>query len=32
MPTTFQVLTWFIGVAIGLTGLVYAIARITAAG
>jgi predicted nucleic acid-binding Zn-ribbon protein len=32
MPTTFQVLTWYVGVAIGLTGLVYAIARITAAG
>lgn len=32
MPTTFQVLTGFIGIAIGLTGLVYAIARITAAG
>lgn len=31
MPTTFQVLTWFVGVAIGLTGLVYAIARVTAA-
>lgn len=32
MPTTFQVLTWFIAVAIGPTGLVYATARLTAAG
>ena len=31
LPTTFQILTWFIGVAIGLTGLVFLIARITAA-
>lgn len=28
MPTTFQVLTWFIGVAIGLTALVFTIARV----
>lgn len=27
MPTTFQVLTWFVGVAIGLTALVFAISR-----
>lgn len=27
MPTTFQMLTWFIGIAIGLTGLVFTIAR-----
>jgi hypothetical protein len=34
MPTTFQVLTWFVGVsvglAIGLSGLVFTIARTTA--
>jgi hypothetical protein len=30
LPTTFQILTWFIGVAIGLSGLVFLIARITA--
>jgi len=28
MPTTFQMLTWFVGVAIGLVGLVFAIARL----
>ena len=28
IPTTFQVLTWFIGVAIGLTALVFTIARV----
>jgi len=28
MPTTFQVLTWFIGVTIGLTALVFTIARV----
>jgi archaellum component FlaC len=28
MPTTFQMASWFVGVAIGLTGLVFAIARI----
>ncbi|MEO5336404.1 MAG: hypothetical protein H7841_05875 [Magnetospirillum sp. WYHS-4] len=27
LPTTFQMLTWFVGVAMGLTGLVFAIAR-----
>ena len=27
MPTTFQMLTWYVGVALGLTGLVFAIAR-----
>jgi hypothetical protein len=27
MPTTFQMLTWYVGVAIGLTGLVFAVAR-----
>jgi hypothetical protein len=30
MPTTFQMLTWLVGVAIALTGLVYAVARTTA--
>lgn len=29
MPTTFQLLSWFIGVNIALTGLVFLIARIT---
>jgi hypothetical protein len=28
MPTTFQILTWFIGTALGLSGLVFAIARL----
>lgn len=27
MPTTFQMLTWFVGIALGLTGLVFTIAR-----
>ena len=27
MPTTFQMLTWFVGVALGLVGLVFAVAR-----
>lgn len=27
MPTTFQLVSWFIGVAIGLTALVFTIAR-----
>lgn len=27
MPTTFQVLTWFVAVAIGLTALVFTIAK-----
>lgn len=27
MPTTFQLVSWFVGVAIGLTALVFAIAR-----
>jgi hypothetical protein len=26
MPTTFQMLTWFVGVALGLVGLVFAVA------
>lgn len=29
MPTTFQMASWFVGVAIGMTGLVFAIAKIT---
>lgn len=28
MPTTFQVTTWFVGVSIGLVGLVFAIAKL----
>ncbi|MBX3502530.1 MAG: hypothetical protein KF889_24050 [Alphaproteobacteria bacterium] len=28
LPTTFQITTWFVGVAIGLVGLVFAIARL----
>jgi hypothetical protein len=31
MPTTFQMATWFLGVAIGLTSLVFAIAKVTSA-
>lgn len=27
MPTTFQTLTWFVGIAFALTGLVFAVAR-----
>lgn len=27
MPTTFQLVSWFVGVAIGLTALVFTIAR-----
>ena len=27
MPTTFQMQTWFVGVALGLVGLVFAVAR-----
>ncbi len=27
MPTTFLMLTWFVGIALGLTGLVFTIAR-----
>lgn len=30
MPTTFQMLTWFVGVSIALTALVFTIARMTA--
>jgi len=30
MPTTFQVLTWFIGVAMALVALTFTIARIVA--
>lgn len=29
MPTTFQIVTWYIGTAVGLSGLVFAIARLT---
>ncbi|MGE0154778.1 MAG: hypothetical protein AB7R90_19330 [Reyranellaceae bacterium] len=28
LPTTFQVMTWFVGVAIGLVALTFAIARV----
>lgn len=31
MPTTFQMLTWFVGVSLGLTGLVFTIARLVGA-
>ncbi|MFN3075498.1 MAG: hypothetical protein ABT940_01180 [Alphaproteobacteria bacterium] len=31
MPTTFQMLTWYVTVAVALAGLVFAIARMTAA-
>lgn len=27
LPTTFQMLTWFVGIALGLVGLVFTIAR-----
>ena len=30
MPSTFQVMSWFIGVAMALCGLVFAIAKLTA--
>lgn len=29
MPTTFQMMSWFVGVAIALAGLVFAVARLT---
>ena len=29
MPTTFQMLTWFMGIALGLVGLVFTVARVT---